>query len=356
MSTAEELTTAASGVATDAAAPIAPRPGGPRGATRWDAATDGTGRDGAALHSADADGAEGEGDGRDATHAPRSLLKAAGSVVAPTTFVTGLLVYFGWSHAYWFFHYFGVHATLLELTTQDYLMRSADGLFVPITSLACAAIAGVWLHRLARRWVPARMLDAIHRFLAEHTGAIGFVLAGAGLWGMLATTPLEVNVVVSPLCLGAGAVLLTHGVRTGRARDPASAPAWVTTSAWVAMFVLAGLSLFWVAHDYSADVGVTRAMQLERELADEPSVWLYSAQRLAVGAQGVREVACGEADAAYRFRYDGLKLVMQAGDQYIFLPEGWSRDGGSAVLLPRGDSIRLEFSPPFTRPRRAPVC
>lgn len=356
MSAADQRTAA---VATEHPAPRSGRDAAPNGATSAVDPSPPPARSGAEHGETHRTGAE-RGDADPAedvpSHDARSLLKVAGSVVAPTTFVTGLLVYFGWSHAFWFFHYFGVHATLLELTTQDYLMRSADGLFVPITTLACLAIAGIWAQRLARRWIPARVLERIHRLVADHSGGIGFALAAAGLWGVLADTPLEVNVVVSPLCLGAGAMLLTHGARTGRARSPASAPTWVTTWAWVAMFVLTGLSLFWVAHDYSADVGITRATQLERELADEPSVWLYSAQRLAVGARGVREVACGDDDAAFRFRYDGLKLVMQAGDQYVFLPDGWSRGTGSALLLPRGEDIRLEFSAPFTQPQRAPTC
>ena len=38
------------------------------------------------------------------------LAKILGNVVAPTTALTALLFYFGWSHAYWFFDYFGVNS------------------------------------------------------------------------------------------------------------------------------------------------------------------------------------------------------------------------------------------------------
>ena len=47
----------------------------------------------------------------------------------------------------------------------------------------------------------------------------------------------------------------------------------------------------------------------------------------------------------YRFRYDGLKLILESGDQYVFLPAKWSPTDGVAVLLPRNDSVRLEFFP-----------
>jgi hypothetical protein len=50
------------------------------------------------------------------------LTRLLGTIVAPTTLLTSLLFYFGWSHAYWYYDYFGVNATLLGLTT-----RSAPG-------------------------------------------------------------------------------------------------------------------------------------------------------------------------------------------------------------------------------------
>src|SRR5262245_47160433 len=54
------------------------------------------------------------------------------AIVAPTTLVTSLLFYFGWMYVYWYFDYFGVHSTLLGLTTTDYIMQTADALFVPM--------------------------------------------------------------------------------------------------------------------------------------------------------------------------------------------------------------------------------
>jgi hypothetical protein len=47
---------------------------------------------------------------------------------------------------------------------------------------------------------------------------------------------------------------------------------------------------------------------------------------------------------SYRYRYDGLKLVLQSGGQYFFLPAGWTTADGAALVLPRTDSLRLEFT------------
>lgn len=296
--------------------------------------------------------------GSDATaDGARSLLKLAGSVVAPTTFVTALLIYFGWSHAYWFFHYFGVNSTLLDLTTQDFVMRSVDALFMPITFLAVVGIVAIWLHRLLQRWVPAQVLNAVWRLLVANQARVGVVCVAIGLWGALAATPLEVNVAVSPTCLGVGAVLLTRGARTARTTTATTAvPRWATTWAWTGMFTLVGLSLLWIANDYSADVGTTRARLLEQQLAAEPGAAVFSRDRLSVTAPGTRETVCADPEAAYRFRYDGLKLVLQAGDQYLFLPDGWSRRDGTAILISRDEAIRLEFSPPDVAAGRSATC
>lgn len=40
----------------------------------------------------------------------------------------------------------------------------------------------------------------------------------------------------------------------------------------------------------------------------------------------------------------GLKLVLQSGGQYFFLPAGWTTAGGAALVLPRTDALRLEFT------------
>ena len=65
---------------------------------------------------------------------------------------------------------------------------------------------------------------------------------------------------------------------------------------------------------------------------------------MSLAAPCVQETACQALDAVYAFRYDGLKLVLQSGGQYFFLPTDWRRGDGVAFLIPRSDSVRLEFT------------
>ena len=109
---------------------------------------------------------------------------------------------------------------------------------------------------------------------------------------------------------------------------------------WAAVFVLIAVGLFWAVGNYAGGVGRSRAVQIEHELAARPDATLFSEKRLALG--GVPEMSrstCTADDAvkddsAYRFRYDGLKLVFQSGGQYLFLPAGWTHDDGPALVVP----------------------
>jgi hypothetical protein len=279
------------------------------------------------------------------------LSRIVGGIVAPTTLLTSLLVFFGWSHAFWFFNYFGINATLLDLTTQDYLRRSRDGLFIPMTVVACAGLLGLWGHAMLRDRLGARSGPGRLGLLVPATAAAGLLLAAGGLWSVFAPTPLSRYLAVAPLCLAGGVLLVEYAVHlrrllaTPERRPRPAGPVWAAVAHWAAVFVLVGLSLFWAASDYSAAVGEGRARQVVAELPSYPGAVVYSERSLSLRAPGVRETRCQDPEAAYRYRYHGLKLVLQSGGQYLFLPQGWSPSEGVAILMPRSDSLRLEFRP-----------
>lgn len=279
-----------------------------------------------------------------------TLPKLLASIVAPTTLFTGLLFYFGWAHAYWFFYHFGIDSTLLGLTTQDYLLRSVDALFVPLTVLATLWLLVLWGHvTLRSRLVASYRVDLL-RLLARAFVAGGLALFGIGMMGIFSETIFEVHRVVSPFSLASGVLLVAYssylkrtadGLESGRRRR--SEPDLMMLIQSAGVFLLVALSLFWAATDYAAAVGGSRARQFEAELQGYPSAVLYSSSSLGLDAPGVEELICGPRDAAYRYRYEGLKLLLRAQDHYFFLPEAWSPSKGAAIVIPQSDAVRLEF-------------
>jgi hypothetical protein len=125
-------------------------------------------------------------------------------------------------------------------------------------------------------------------------------------------------------------------------------PYILVAAEWVAVFLLASVGLFWAAGDWSAAVGTRRAHQVVANLSAWPDAVLYTEKSLNLRVSGVREVPCVRPDAAHAFRYDGMHLIMQSGGQYFFLPGGWTAQSGSAIVIPKTDAMRLEFTPPGT--------
>jgi len=290
---------------------------------------------------------------------PPQLIKILGAIVAPTTLLTALLYYFGWSHAYWFCDYFGVNSTVLGFTSTDYMMRSVDALFVPLTVAASAALLAVWGHTALRARLAGGSRPRALRVLVPAAMVLGGLLLLGGFVSVFTATVLSEHLVAAPLSLGFGVLLLVYALHlqrlvTGRPQAAGSGSSrgrgWAAAAEWAVVFVLVGLSLFWAATDYSAAVGRSRAGDFVAGLARYPSVVVYSARSLSLRAPGVTQVRCQDPEAAYRYRYDGLKLVLQSGDEYLFLPAKWTAASGVAILIPKSDSLRLEFFPAWSRP------
>ena len=294
---------------------------------------------------------------------PPQLIKILGAIVAPTTLLTALLYYFGWSHAYWFCDYFGVNSTVLGFTSTDYVMRSVDALFVPLTVAASAALLAVWGHTVLRGRLAAGARPRALRVLVPAAVVLGGLLVLGGFASVFTTTLLSEHLVAAPLSLGFGVLLLVYALHlqrlvtdrpqaagTGRPQAAGAGRGWAAAAEWAVVFVLVGLSLFWAATDYSAAVGRSRAGDFVAGLPGYPNVVIYSARSLSLHAPGVTQVRCQDPEAAYRYRYDGLKLVLQSGDEYLFLPARWTTASGVAILIPKSDSLRLEFFPAWSRP------
>lgn len=280
---------------------------------------------------------------------PSRGIKLIGSILGPTTFLTALLLYFGNQHANWFFNYFGVNATIMDLSTREYVIRSVDPLFTPVTSAAGACLLGLWGYRLLRRKLSEEAWRRALRALMPTAAFGGFLLVGVAIVGFVSPDLLRRLVGVPGLALTVGVLLLVAALRMDRSLTPRTShhePGSLAAAEWGAIFVLAGIGLFWAVTDYSNAVGTGRGIQMLNNLAKMPDVTVYSEKSLALSVPGVYETACAAPNAAYGFRYDGLKLILEAGDQYFFLPAEWNRSDGVALVMPRTDTVRLEFAAP----------
>lgn len=284
-------------------------------------------------------------------------LRATGAVLASTTVLTALLFYFGMQHAYWFCQYFGVNYTVLELTTTDLLLRSADGLFVPLTVAAVAAMAGVWLYRLGHGRSPAPVRRWAARAGTPVAAVVGAALLAVAAAALLAPAAFGAVLALPGLCLIGGTALVVLASRRQRVaaerRGRPPLPPAAAAVEWAVLFALVAVGLFWSAGDYSARVGTSRAVQLAQQLPTWPDATLYAAQGLSLPPTTAQETAC-RADAAYPVRYTGLKLVFATAGHYFLLPAGWRPGRDPAVVVPRSEALRLDFAAPGRLP--SPTC
>ncbi|MEU5693092.1 hypothetical protein [Actinosynnema sp. NPDC020468] len=280
--------------------------------------------------------------------APSRAVKVFGAILAPTTVLTALLFYFGTKHAYWFCQWFGVPYTTLGLSAQDYLIRSADGMFVPLTAVAATGLVLLWAFRLLESRLAPQSWARLRRRLVPVAVVLGVLLVGAGSAGV-AHPPLMYRWPGVPgLCVAVGFLLfpLAERLHPGERGRTGAVP----VVQWVLTFVLVTVGLFWAVTDYSAAVGQARGYEYEVALPTMPVVVVYSTKDLEVRAPGVTAVRCADPDTAYLFRYNGFVLVLQSAGHYFLLPRGWNRRDGAALLLPRSSDTRLEFYPDGATP------
>jgi len=129
---------------------------------------------------------------------------------------------------------------------------------------------------------------------------------------------------------------------TGR-RAAASRPPWQAPLAKALVGVLVALGLFWEVTNYAGVVGRGYGQRLAAEVAVRTGVVVYSPKRLYIQAPGVREDELADPDAAYRFRYSGLRLLQRSGGKYFLLPAGWTLERAMVIVIPDDDAVRFEF-------------
>jgi hypothetical protein len=296
---------------------------------------------------------------------PADVAQVLSLIVAPTTLVTALLYYFGWASTQAYSKNFGLEQSLLGLSTTDYLVRSVAPMFWPLTLLVLVSTVAFLLHLALMRVLPQSAAVA-QRWVPVAIGLIGILFLWQGMPVFLGSglpVPFKVPRVIAEYGFTPPQVFLAGGValvsyagylwdRLGvsvEQRQP-----WVETSSWAARglvvlpMMLIVLLIFWAVAGFAVDYGVTRAKALESTLDELASVTVYSANRLYIDSDGssasrVQENALPDADGAYRYRYQGLRLLMRSNDRYFLLPESWSPQRPVTIVLRDTETIRVEL-------------
>lgn len=274
------------------------------------------------------------------------------SVLAPTTVLTALLFYFGYVETTAEYRHFGITLGTLGLSTQDLVLRSVAALYVPLGALLVLLLAMTWVHHtVSRRLSAGTSTTALRRW------GLALVLLGAAAFarGVLGVVIPELArtepVAVSPMSLALGTIAAAYGAelrrRTAPDRGDARAAAWPRRATLAFTAGLVTLSLFWATNSFAAAYGRGRALEIASRLEDRPRVTLDTAERLFVispdDSLGVTEARLEpvEEGQRLRFRYTGLRLLVEAQGRMFLLPDRWNIDAGYTLVIRVGDDVRF---------------
>ncbi|MHA7132962.1 hypothetical protein [Oerskovia turbata] len=273
-----------------------------------------------------------------------------GSVVAPVTLVTAILFYFGYVSSRAQYLYFGIDVDLLGFSTQDFVMRSPQPLLVPMLAVLVLGAVLVLVDAALRRRMSTSGTDT-GRAWARALAASGGVVLTLGVALLVAYTALgdwALYPLVTPLVIGAGAGLLAYGLAWRRRhppdRDPArgAAPADPVRTAITLLVLTVVAALFWTTATVAEWSGRARAKDLAADLTVLPAVVLDTTQRLETGDPVITESALpADEPGGYRYRYRGLRLLVEGDGTLFLVPEQWT-ERGSTLVAPL-DDVRVRF-------------
>lgn len=268
------------------------------------------------------------------------LGRVVAEVAASAGLLLSLMVYFGWVRTTVVYDIFGIGTGSLALTVQDYALRSVSSTVRPLAVVLLALLLARPLHRAVLAAVRSRRRAG--RAVAPVFVAVGAAIAVLGLVGFSGLVVLSVAWPMVPICLGLGPLLIAYGVALrspGGGRD-ASAFAVVQRVALAALVVL---TLFWSAAVFARIEGVEEAERIASRPTALPGAVVFSPHRLHVNIRGITETALpAEAQPRYRYRYDGLRLLIRTDGRFFLIPTRW-RPGAHAIILADDPSYRLEF-------------
>jgi hypothetical protein len=261
-------------------------------------------------------------------------LQIIGAIVAPSSVIISLAVWLVWVRTKAYFEVLGIDETLINFSTQDYLLRSYDVLDRPLAGMLVVGLLMLGAHSLVKRKFAERFRERRRVGLAVMLVAVALLITGSV--GAVSQQPLPFSAQIpsTQLSFAGGVALLSYGLHLSR---------WISTLGYVLFGLLTILILFSVVTEYANTVGQHEANEFVSTLSAEPLVVVYSKERLHIEGPGVAETSIGDMDSGYRYRCTGLVELLHTGGKYLLLPTLWSSADGEVIILSDTPSIRVQF-------------
>jgi hypothetical protein len=268
-----------------------------------------------------------------------SVLQLITAIGSPVALGTALLFYFGWRRSEAEADALGFSVDLLGMSPQDFMLRSVPVLFFPVALLLLAGLVALWTHtRLLRR-----LEQDQGRNLVLGIGGVlrwsWLLLSLLGLGLLLAAPTLGQLLLPSFVILGVLGTI--YGALLGRRATQDSTRPRLAVTLLVAALV--AVLLFWQTERLARVVGEALAEEIGANVHALTAVTIYSPKKLQLGSD-VTETRFADPDSAYRYRYDGLRLLDHASGKYFLIPDQWTRERPRLIVIRDDSTVRMEFT------------
>lgn len=262
------------------------------------------------------------------------LVEIATAIAGSGVVLSALMFYFGWVRTRVLFDFFGVPVSILDYSSTDYILRSAEVFFKPavwavLTLCVLTALAvGVHVaesHASAPSWRPLVR------------GVIVLTTLGCVIAGMLGLTRrMQPQLSAVLLCVGGVLIILLYLLYRAHSLTPPPV-----------MMLIIGVLLtlaaaFWAVSIYAANIGTAVAADIAAGRLTRPHVVVYSTTDL--GIAGAQAAQCQADGKTCRYTYTGYRLLAYTNHRWILIRHPWSA-GTPTVILSDNDTVRIELTP-----------
>ncbi|MET9386918.1 hypothetical protein ABZY09_39300 [Streptomyces sp. NPDC002928] len=256
------------------------------------------------------------------------------------------MLYTGFVHSRAYYAYFHLDVFAVGFDPIEMVLRSLRlATFPVLITLSLVGILPRLPELLPSLGVPSRIVRRVNRASRAVARAhLAFVAAGVILmlswrygqpWSFRWAAPLLVAV----------GLLLGQSNAAGPAAGRQSRP-WHRA----VPVVTASLFLMWVVALAAGQLGRQDARQDAEQLVRRVSVVVLSTEQLTIKGPGLKAEDLGKG-RHYRYRYSGLRLLVERDRRYYLLPLDWNHDTDATYVIEDDESIRIDLYP-GTQPRR----
>ncbi|MFE0520809.1 hypothetical protein [Streptomyces sp. NPDC058954] len=270
-------------------------------------------------------------------------IELVNSVAGLASFLGSLLLYAGYIYTHAYFGYFHLDSFAIGLSTFELIVRSLRLATLPtFEMLAVVLLVPGVLRLLAALNVPQRYLRWI-RQVGLAVARAYIVVAAVGIALLLLWRWIQPFGWIAPLLVAVGLLL---------GRTPAASqgngfrgPVWGRAVS----LAVAGLFLIWAVALVAGQLGTRDARSDADQVVRRVAVVVVSTNRLSMKSPGLVYEDLGPTQH-YRYRYSGLRLLIERDHQYYVVSLGWRRNMDPTFVLQDGDNLRIELGP-GTQPR-----